>query len=463
MGIPILGNVLQNPKEQEWMQYTTWSKKYGEIFRLKMLHRTFVIISSRKVATELLEKRSMIYSDRPRLVMAGELMGWDKGVTLISSGDRHRKYRRYLHGTLGATATQQFWDLQERSARDLLRSLLDSPDQFLLHIRRVVTASVVEIAYGHKITSNNDPYVTLAQDAQAKFSVAATPNTFAVDWLPLLRYIPEWFPFASFKRKARLWREELLYLLQMPIDRVKRELDSGSAMQSYTSIMLSKGELSKQHEDEIAWSALSLYTGGADTTVSALATFILVLVRNPHIGHKLRAEMDAVTGRNRLPTFSDRKDLPYLKSCLMEPNFPNGVAHRVTVDDEYLGHVIPKDSTIITNIWAMMHDETVYSDPERFIPERFLGEDRDSALAIFGFGRRICPGMHTAQDTLYILAASIIHAFEISPPNDIKGSSSLPEVKYTTGLISHPLPFSCSFRPRSEAVVAIIKDGSLEG
>ncbi|KAG8850866.1 hypothetical protein FRB91_008738 [Serendipita sp. 411] len=112
---------------------------------------------------------------------------------------------------------------------------------------------------------------------------------------------------------------------------------------------------------------------------------------------------------------------------------------------------------------AMMHDETVYSDPERFIPERFLGEDRDSALATFGFGRRTCPGMHTAQDTLYILAASIIHAFEISPPNDLKGSSSLPEVKYTTGLISHPFPFSCSFRPRSKAVVAIIKDGSLEG
>lgn len=81
-GLPILGNVLQNPLDREWLQYTAWGKQFGNIFKLNLFRQNVIIINSRKVAVDLLEKRSAIYSDRPRLIMAGELVGWNKGVTL---------------------------------------------------------------------------------------------------------------------------------------------------------------------------------------------------------------------------------------------------------------------------------------------------------------------------------------------------------------------------------------------
>jgi cytochrome P450 len=83
----------------------------------------------------------------------------------------------------------------------------------------------------------------------------------------------------------------------------------------------------------------------------------------------------------------------------------------------------------------MMHDETIYPEPDKFKPERFMGEDDKSSLAIFGFGRRICPGLHTAQDSLFIMAASVIATFDVSSILDKDKNPIIPEVRYTTGLI----------------------------
>lgn len=65
----------------------------------------------------------------------------------------------------------------------------------------------------------------------------------------------------------------------MPIQMVKDQLESNTAKPSYASVMLSQGELSAEEEDEIAWSALSLYTGGADTVGPNLC---YLYVTDPH-------------------------------------------------------------------------------------------------------------------------------------------------------------------------------------
>ena len=58
-------------------------------------------------------------------------------------------------------------------------------------------------------------------------------------------------------------------------------------------------------------------------------------------------------------------------------------------DDEYRGYYIPAKTAVIGNMWAVLHDEAVYPQPDEFIPERFLNEDVPDSMAIaFGFGRR---------------------------------------------------------------------------
>lgn len=94
---------------------------------------------------------------------------------------------------------------------------------------------------------------------------------------------------------------------------------------------------------------------------------------------------------------------------------PLGVYHRLTANDIYEDYFLPAGSTVVGNIWcvifspnqnfahpsyrAILHDETVFPDPLAFKPERFLDSKVDFPEMVFGFGRRICPGMYLARES----------------------------------------------------------------
>ena len=89
-----------------------------------------------------------------------------------------------------------------------------------------------------------------------------------------------------------------------------------------------------------------------------------------------------------------------------------------------------------------MHDERNYADPHKFRPERFMETDEpgkpvalDPALAVFGFGRRICPGRHFADASLWVSMASSLYTFNILPPLDENGNEVLPKLEYTYSLV----------------------------
>jgi Cytochrome P450 len=103
-----------------------------------------------------------------------------------------------------------------------------------------------------------------------------------------------------------------------------------------------------------------------------------------------------------------------------------------------------------------MRDPELFPDPESFRPERFINTDnprlKDFDLP-FGFGRRICPGMHLAWNSVYINVVRILWAFDISPSKDANGKSCFPGVwDYTEEFNSKPVRFECEIRPRSERV-----------
>lgn len=77
------------------------------------------------------------------------------------------------------------------------------------------------------------------------------------------------------------------------------------------------------------------------------------------------------------------------------PVTPLGIAHYLTEDDEYNGYQIPKGTTVIPNVWAILHDPETYPDPMAFKVDRFLDLEGNAIAgineiphAIFGFGRR---------------------------------------------------------------------------
>ena len=76
---------------------------------------------------------------------------------------------------------------------------------------------------------------------------------------------------------------------------------------------------------------------------------------------------------------------------------------------------------------AVLHDPEAYPEPDKFKPERFLNEDgtvRDDPMLslVFGIGKRICPGRHLVEATLFIVASSILSVFNVTKAKDENGN-----------------------------------------
>lgn len=153
---------------------------------------------------------------------------------------------------------------------------------------------------------------------------------------------------------------------------------------------------------------------------------------NPSVCIKAQKEIDRVVGSDRLPTFEDMKDLPYLEALIMEIQrwrgpAPQAVPHCVTEADVYKGkYYIPAGAIVFGNSYGISRDPKVFDRPEEFRPERYeAGKERDIIMQAlgkghtgFGHGRRICPGMHMAERSLFINLAYLFWAFDIMPVPD---------------------------------------------
>lgn len=226
-----------------------------------------------------------------------------------------------------------------------------------------------------------------------------------------VRNLPDWVPGTGFKRAAARWYKTLMKTAGKPFSFVQKQMAEGAAAPSYVQALLEKGagKLSAEDIHVIKWSAASLYTGGADTTVSSITSFYLAMALNPLVQKKAQEEIDRVIGTERLPTFADRDQLPYVDAIVKEvlrwhPSAPMGVPHAVTDDDVYEGHFIPRGSILMPNIWGFMHDPKTFKNPGAFNPDRYLGPhpETDPHTLCFGFGRRICPGRELADSSIWL-------------------------------------------------------------
>lgn len=91
----------------------------------------------------------------------------------------------------------------------------------------------------------------------------------------------------------------------------------------------------------------------------------------------------------------------------------------------------------MTALGALAADETIWKEPEKFQPERFLDDagklclSKDQSLP-FGAGKRLCAGETFARNMLFLFTSAFFQAFSVSlPPNQRPISFS----ENATGLI----------------------------
>ncbi|KAF8079095.1 cytochrome P450 [Lyophyllum atratum] len=459
----ISGNSHDLPTTQPWLTYSRWAKQYGSIFHFREYHQHVIMVSSLKDAVALFEKRSQNYSDRPVTTMV-ELMGFDFNIGFIPYGDKWRRHRRLFQQHFKKEVSANYQPVQSKKIYEMLHDMLLTPEDFMAHHRTLAVTIMMATMYGSNISlANVNRFGNAIEQAVDKLGEAIFPGALLVNTFPFLRYLPSWLPGAGFKTFAAGCKTYTDDMLNVPFGWIKEKMACGVEVSGLAGRLLEKndeqdGLVAAEAEEDMKEVTATAFVAGAETTTSSLGTFFYAMVMNPDKQRKAQEEIDAVIGTHRLPDYGDRESLPYVEAIYREvmrwrPVLPLGIPHAAWDEDIYNGYYIPKGSVVMANIWAMAHDESIYPEPDSFLPERFFDDEgrlnNDDQVIAFGFGRRICPGRHMASATVWLSIAAVLSTLNIAKAKDMDGKEIPVSNEYLDGLAVHKAPFRCSITPRS--------------
>ncbi|KAI0056024.1 cytochrome P450 [Artomyces pyxidatus] len=474
-GLPILGN-LRELTDTVWLASSSHKEEYGEIVYLQVPGQSVIVLNSQRVAADLLDRRTSIYSDRPPMIMASDIYAGGLELPLTRTGDLWRRMSRTAHE--GLKSTDQLHLVKAKEAAICALDMLANCSEWDAHLTRFAESLMTSTLYGtaplRAGPSADKERVKKIHDHATTLQVILMPGS---DWLqvvPWMKHIPA--RFARWKRTGLQWfaRESQLFesLMQTVRDDVSKGIDSPTVGAALIASQ-SRWGLSDLETD---WVAGSLHIAGADTLHSSMVWWLLAMVAYPDVQRRAQAELDAVVGRNRLPAFSDLPNLPYICAMVKEtlrwrPVPRLGVPHYSNADDWYNGMFIPKGTVCLVNMMQCNLDPAVYGeDAARFDPARHLDADgqiergppdtKDEGHITFGFGKRACIGRHVAKDATFIAMATMLWAMDISRGKDEHGQDlplDLQGHAYNAA-VQRPRPFICSVEPRFSEVEEILAE-----
>ncbi|CCM05681.1 uncharacterized protein FIBRA_07912 [Fibroporia radiculosa] len=230
------GNFRHLPTKYPWRTYEKWGREHGPVVYFHALSKKYIVLNTSKAAADLLDARADIYSDRPMYTFVLELVGRKKAVSNSSSVHPHfKKYRKVLATGLNARATKSYANLQTDQLHLLLLNLVKTTEQFISHIQRYGVAVILKLTYGWTLSEGaNDPILSVVDEVLNLQRELTRTGRWLVDNYPIrmslsllflhtgslimhiVRYVPEWFPFASFQRAARKYKTQFLQIDEFP-------------------------------------------------------------------------------------------------------------------------------------------------------------------------------------------------------------------------------------------------------
>ncbi|KAF4588313.1 hypothetical protein EYR38_010280 [Pleurotus pulmonarius] len=421
--------------------FREWAQKYGDVVYVHCLGQPYIILDSAEAASELLEKRSAIFSSRPN-TMVYKLMGWDPDVVFLPYGPQFRKQRKIFQTSFSPQACIEFEPVQLQNAHLLVHGLMENKGDLVQLLNRFTIALAIRIAYGHQILSPDDEYIKIIQDSGSALSHGGMPTGTLVDYFPVLQYFPSWFPGTHYVNVAREWKWAVRKMIEWPYEVVLKNIATGKARPCFVANQLEsacKDVLTSDEHEDIRTAAAVIYSAGSDTTSFTLQKFFLVMLLYPEVQKKGHEEVDRVVGVDRLPSFEDRNSLTFVNCIIQE-------LLRCPLTSSILLKTLTKSS--------MSLDDSVYTNPSEFNPSRFLpttegGKGEPLFEPAFGFGRRVCPGKHLALANLWAVVSTVLATLQIGKARDDAGQEITPSGDFNIGFTSYPKEFQCSISGRS--------------
>ncbi|PWZ55090.1 Geraniol 8-hydroxylase [Zea mays] len=430
--LPLIGS-LHLLGDQPHRSLARLAKFHGPLMSLRLGAVTTVVISSPDVAREFLQKQDAVFANRFVPHAIGDHV--KNSVPWLPHSGRWRALRKIM-------ATELFAPHRLEALQHLRRQKVE---ELVGHVRllalqgRAVDVGSVAFTTSLNLLSrtifscdltNLDDHTGSAKEFQEVVTeimeVAASPNL--SDLFPALACAD----LQGLRRRLAKLFARLHQVFDVEVDRRLCERDAGDRRKNdFLDLLLdTDGGTAALDRDSLLSLFTDLFAAGSDTSSSTVEWALTELLRNPVPMAKTCDELLAATGAARNIEESEIEQLPYLQAVVKEtfrlhPPVPLLLPRRAGAATRAMGHTIPKGARVLVNVWAMGRDGDVWPDPEKFMPERFLGRPTDFRggdleLIPFGAGRRICPGMPLASRMVHLVLASLLNQFRWRLPAEVE-------------------------------------------
>lgn len=338
---------------------------------------------------------------------------------LTAEGEIWRRARRTLAPLFAPRVVEGFAGIMEARAGAMIDRLAPTPEGATVDVAAEMTRVTFDILAGTLFT---DGIVSGAD----RFGDAVTRYFNTVGRLDPLDALgaPDWIP-----RLGKIQGRPAIRFFEEEVERIIRrrgaEIGAGEAPHDLLTLLMKASDPDTGiglTEAEVAANIVTFIGAGHETTANTLAWTLFLLAKHPEVRAQVEAE---AASRHAHPLVDWPERLPWTRAVIEEAMRlypPAATLTRTALKSDRISTVrIAKGTLVVISPYVLHRHKRLWSDPDRFRPERFLPGAREEIdryqFIPFGAGPRICIGMRFAMLEAVIVLATLAGRYRFDWPD----------------------------------------------
>uniref|UniRef100_A0A0E0K027 Cytochrome P450 n=1 Tax=Oryza punctata TaxID=4537 RepID=A0A0E0K027_ORYPU len=432
--LPLVGNLLSISRSSPHRSLARLAERYGPLMRVRLGVVEYVVASSPAIADDIYHRHNAHLASRPLFdAWWGEKHRLNSVIALPPHDVWRAQRRLAMEEVMSPRRLDALAPLRREKVRELVRRVAG-------HAARGEPVEVGRAAFKTFLSILSSTMVSVdlvdsdLRDVVREAAIlAATPNI--SDFFPAIAAAD----VQGFRRRMGELVARGYGIFEELLARRKGGREAGEPRKDdLLDVKESNPVLDRNaikglitSTDELAFINISkdLMVAGTDTSSTTIEWAMAELLQNSESMQKVKDELRRVLGTRTQIEESDISHLTYLQAIIKETlRLHSSVLisyYTAEATVELQGYTISKGTNIIVNMWAIHHQPDVWVDPEKFMPERFIGKDanffgKHPELIPFGGGRRICLGLQLAYRMVHMVFASLLFHFDWKLPEGAK-------------------------------------------
>jgi cytochrome P450 len=390
----------------------------GDAARFTLFNERFILFSDPALVNEVLLTKQHAFRKGKALEGARVFLG---NSLLVSEGDEHTRQRRLIQPAFhrgriaGYAATMaecaRRWTDAQRAGAEI---------DLAVEMNRLTLAVVAATLFGSDVDAE-------AGDIAASLTVII--ESFNQMLLPLWRYW-RYLPLPGNLRLRAAQKTLDATIYRLIASRRAEDRDHGDLLSVLLAAEDAENPQKRLTDVEVRDQAMTLFLAGHETTANALSWAWHLLAQHEDSRVKMRAEIDAVLGPDRLPGLDDVARLPFTTAVFSEAMRlypPVWVVGRRALEDVVIGDfLVPRRTIVIASQYLIHRDARYWPDALEFRPERWLDEAAQAARPKFAYfpfggGARVCigDGFAWAEGVILLAVMARRWKFEATPGHPV--------------------------------------------